>query len=140
VAQILRDGGPAAIARQKTNSENMVLLSTDFGQISHFELQAAISGDGHERNLHWKFIDGEGAIVKVNSDQQGEEDESEESRFNGLHRRRNTRSQSRYILSFKDSYEARRFVREWHRRPLPLRMEKKVSDEPPPMINAEIFW
>jgi hypothetical protein len=141
VAQVLSDGGPAAIARQKTGSEDMVLFSVDWGQISHNDLRHAISDDGKRRNLHWDLIDGEGAIVKINGDQQNLDDESaEEAIVTRTPRSRNIRSPTRYILSFKDPHEARRFVREWHRRPFPMQKEHKVGDEPPPIMNAKIFW
>ena len=46
----------------------------------------------------------------------------------------------RYVLSFTDRHEARRFVREWHKRPCPLQPQYKLGDEPPPLANAEIVW
>lgn len=141
MAQVLSDGGPAAIAGQKTGSEDMVLFSVDLGQISHYDLRHAISDDGKRRNLHWNLIDGEGAIVKINSDVQEEDGESiEELGLARSPRKRNIRAPTRYILSFKNLHEARRFIREWHRRPFPVQKEHKVGDEPPPIMNAEMFW
>lgn len=46
----------------------------------------------------------------------------------------------RYIISFMDRAEARRFVRAWHRRECPLQDEYNEGDEPPPVVNAEIMW
>ncbi len=139
VAQLLNDDGPAAIARKQAKSENLVLFSVDWGRISHSDLRHAISNDGKARNLHWSLIDGEGAIMKINEVERKEDDHLTEAL--SLNRRtRNVRSPSRYILSFKDPHEARRFIREWHRRPFPTQKEQKVGDEPAPIMNAELFW
>lgn len=125
------------MARQGTNSEDMVLLSVDWGRISYIDLKNAISKDGKRRNLPWKLIAGEGAIVGVNSDEQNEEsDELGDANAARPSRRRKLRSPTRYIISFRDPHEARRFVREWHRRPFPVGRE----DEPPPILNVEMFW
>jgi hypothetical protein len=140
VAQVLSDGGPAAIARQKTNSEDMVLFSVDLGHITYWDVKNAISDDGKKRNLHWKLTEGEGAVVKINGSQWNEEDDlSDESRHSRSDRR-HIRGPPKFILSFKDSHEARRFVREWHRRPFPVQKDHKLGDEPPPVINAQMFW
>lgn len=139
--EVLGNGGPAALARQRTNSEDMVLLSVDWGRISHFDLKVAISRDGKRRNLPWNLIAGDGAIVKVSSEEQnGEIDEPEDSSFASSSRRRKIRGPARYIISFNDPHEARRFVRVWHRRPFPVNREHKVSNVPPPIMNVEMFW
>lgn len=140
VAQLLSDGGPAAVARRKTKSEDMVLFSVDWGRIAHFDLRHAIANDGKRRNLPWSLKNGgENAIFKINSDLQNVDDHVDPATGN-RQTRRNIRSPARYILSFKDTHEARRFVREWHRRPFPAEKEHKVGAEPPPMMNAEMFW
>jgi hypothetical protein len=139
LAQLLNDGGPAAIARKKTKSEDMVLFSVDWGRIGHHDLRHAIFNDGKRRNLHWSLIDGKGGILKINDNQEKEVDHTADG--SSVHRKtRHIRSPSRYLLSFKDPHEARRFVREWHRRPFPVQKEHKVGDEPAPIMNAEIFW
>jgi hypothetical protein len=140
VAQLLSDGGPAAIASKRTKSEQMVLFSVDWGRISHYDIRHAISIDGRRRNLHWNLKDGENAIVKITDDQQNEVDHSTDGAKGNRSGSRNIRSPSRYILSFKESHEARRFVREWHRRPFPVQKEYRLGDEPPPVMNAEMFW
>lgn len=130
MVKVLSDGGLAAIAKQKTNSEDMVLFSVDMGPLTYWDVQHAITEDGKKRNLHWRLTEGQGAIVKVNV--RNEEDESSDRRY--------SRAPPKFILSFQDSHEARRFVREWHRRPFPVQREVKLGDEPPPTINAEMFW
>ncbi|KAG0650558.1 hypothetical protein D0Z07_3262, partial [Hyphodiscus hymeniophilus] len=138
VTQLLSDGGPAAVARQKTKSEHMVLFSVDLGRITHFDIRHAISNDGRRRNLHWSLKNGgENAIFKINSDIQNTD--SHDPATENRQSRRSVRGPARYILSFKDTHEARRFVREWHRRPFPVEKEHKVGAESPSMMHAEMF-
>ena len=141
LVQLLTGGGPAAIATQKTQSQDMVLFSVDRGQISHYDLRHAISMDGKRRNLHWGLkTGGDNAIVRVNDDHQSGSNHDAVEAATKHQPRRNMWGPARYILSFKDTHEARRFVREWHRRPFPVQKEQKVGNEPPPIMNAELFW
>jgi hypothetical protein len=136
VTRMLNDGGFVAAAQQQTKSEDMVLLSIDMGRITQWDLLRAIQDDGKRRNLHWKLAGKEDAIVKLKADEDG----PGELREGFQPTPKGWNKPSRYIISFQDRHEVRRFVREWHRRPFPLQREHNPGDEAPPMINAEIFW
>ena len=141
IAQLLSDHGPAAVARQKTDSENLVLFSVDLARIGHYDVRHAIERDGRRRNLPWGLKDGgQNSIVRVD----GEPQSANELAVSGAaaadrQPRRNVRSPARYILAFKNTEEARRFVREWHRRPFPVQKEHKMGDEAPAIMNVEMF-
>ena len=126
------------VATRKTASEDMVLFSADGGRINYSDLRDAISSDGKRRNLQWGLKDREHAIVKVNGDQHKENDHAHGA-TGGRTRWRTIQTPARYILSFKDSQEARRFVREWHRRPFPGQRLHKAGGEPPLIMNVEMF-
>jgi hypothetical protein len=121
VRQVLENGGPAAVARHNTNSEDMVILSLDSKHTTWQDVRQAINADGKKRNLHWKLAGEERAVLKADGGNAGH-------------------GPAKFIVSFQDSHEARRFVREWHRRPFPMQREVRLGDEPPPIMDADIFW
>jgi len=118
------------------------LFTTDRSRITHADVRDVLSQDGKRRNMHWN-LDGNKhqAIIKINNNDREEIQEhvSREGRFTAGGGR-TYGGPARFIISFNDSQEARRFVREWHRRPLPIQRERRVEDEPPPIVNAEILW
>lgn len=137
-------GHPAIVARQ-SKSENLVLLSLDKGPVAVYDLRAAIGRDGKERNLQWNLLLGKDDIVKLDGGKALSEEEeraAELDTLQGLEEKRRKRWQlPRFVVSFKDNQEARRFVRGWHRRPFPLaRGLHNPGDEGPPMVNAELLW
>ncbi|PVH73342.1 hypothetical protein DL98DRAFT_519999 [Cadophora sp. DSE1049] len=133
-------GGPAPLVARQEKAQNIILLSTDRDHVKSHELENAIMDDGKRRNLHWKLAGAKGeAIVKLETKGQsaGEDVESEEGTSRPCSR---YRGPARYTISFKDSNEARRFVREWHRRPFPTKRSPQPGDDAPPIVNAEILW
>jgi hypothetical protein len=149
MVRILQEGGPADRLTRDSTPGEMVMFSVDMGHINQYDLLQALRDDGKRRNLHWKFGGKQSdQIVKLNyvhqDDNLGEpEEEVEESPDSEAYRARKKngyRRPARYVISFKDRNEARRFVREWHRRPFPVQGGHNPGDEPPPIVNAEILW
>lgn len=146
IIQMLDDGGPSSMAKFHGMDEGMVIFSVDVGHIKAFELKSALDEDGRRRNLLWELA--ENGISALTSNQQDDVKEREKEDLLGDDdtesekdaTKRAFRTPSRYVLAFKDRYEARRFVREWHRRPFPIKKEISPGDEPPPIVNAEIIW
>ena len=138
--QLLGNGGPAAIAARKAKAGNTVLVSSDI-MVHYHPLFRAIIADGKRRNLHWRLAEGDDAIVPLKRDPLDEQIE-EEIGETSTPRARTLRPPARYILSFQDHQEARRFVREWHKRslPVPEKKQPRPGAELPPVINAEILW
>lgn len=84
---------------------------------------------------------GETAIEKVEYPvDPSEEDETAGSRYIDDPEHTAAGAQRRWIVSFIDEQEARRFTRRWHRKPFPLRGEGVAVGEPPPLLNAELIW
>jgi len=142
VANVIKYGGVGSIAAQRRKAEDMVLLWMDTAQISHEDLVQALKHDGKSRNLLWKLAGTENDIVKLSKDQliQAGEGSLEGGEPGVVPKRSLYRAPSRYSITFKDRYEARRFVREWHRRPFPLQKGHKPNGEEPPIMNVEILW
>ncbi|KAF8862577.1 hypothetical protein BDZ45DRAFT_799068 [Acephala macrosclerotiorum] len=138
---LITEGGPVAMARREANTENLVLFTTDRSRITHADILEVMAQDGRRRNMHWKLAgDRQDSIIKIQSNGRREPGgfAKKNSPFRGGPR--TYEGPSRFIISFKDSHEARRFVREWHRRPLPVQQGARAEDEPPPIVNAEILW
>ena len=133
---MIAEGGHPLITARQSKSEDMVLFSLDKGYVGIYELRAALGRDGKQRNLQWNLLPGDDDIVKLDgtkADATEAELEDHESR------RRKRRQPPRFIISFKDQQEARRFVRAWHKRPFPSAQERQPEDEAP-IVNAVLLW
>ncbi|KAF4629841.1 hypothetical protein G7Y89_g8308 [Cudoniella acicularis] len=111
VLRLLTDGGPAALVRNKSKSkaEDMVLLYSDRGQISRELLQKRIKDDGKSRNLHWKLAGGEDDIMELHSKEEPDVESTDGMVGTGDKKMRSPYP-TRWVISFKDRHEARRFV------------------------------
>ncbi|PBP28418.1 hypothetical protein BUE80_DR000568 [Diplocarpon rosae] len=135
-------GGPAALVAKQSKAQDIVLFTTDRDSVAQADLLRALGEDGVRRNLHWRLAgESSEAITKLETNilaQRAEGGTRFEGRLHGGYR-----GPARYIISFKDSNEARRFVREWHRRPFPtdsMERHEQLVDEPPAIVNAEVLW
>jgi hypothetical protein len=140
VERLIQEGGPAAIAGKEAG-EHMVLFTTDRSHITHADVGFLLRQDGKRRNMKWNIASNvRESIIRLqhHEGQQFDESSKEGRRFGKGTRTYN--GPERFIISFKDSHEARRFVREWHCRPLPMQQARRAEDEPPPIVNAEILW
>lgn len=144
IQRIIAAGGYPAIVARQSRSADLVLLSLDRGYVGIYDLRAAIGRDGKEQNLQWNLLPGKEDIFRVDggkllSDEGvGEELDVPQALEERIRKRQ---PPSRFILSFRDGQEARRFVRAWHRRPLPSIVgPQNLGDEGPPIVNAELLW
>lgn len=138
IQKILDRGGPKAITTAKSKAEDMVLISSDVGTINPTDLIRAIKDDGKNRNLYWKLAPGGDELVKLYDPL--DDDIDQQAGDSSVKKKRTLRPPSRYVLSFRDRHEARRFVREWHKRPMPQKRNQRPGEELPPVVNAEILW
>lgn len=142
MVSMLSSGGLYFLTRLQASGEGTVLLSVDVGLVSVQELRDAILLDGRRRNLHWRVVTEEG-IVPIY--REGTEEEmsraGEDGREGG---KGGYKRPARFVISFEDQEEARRFIRDWHRRPF-RRAEKSsrgrgLGDDRDPIISATIMW
>lgn len=131
--KMMTDGGPAAIAGRKNKAEDKVLFSVDQGTVTSSELRLALGDDGSRRNLQWELAGGENELLQLSGDDTGDEGFRKS-------KKRSAQRSATYLISFKDRHEARRFVREWHRRPFPVARARNQRDELLPIVNAQILW
>ena len=146
VTQLFKNGVPAALAPVKQKVGEMVLLCAEEGGIDELELKEALKYDGKRRNLDWRLVGKNKGIKKISGSKvwydpvegHGKLGEGDKA----LLRKRNAGfpAPSKFVLTFEDRAEARRFVREWHRRRLPSKAVLYPGDDEPPMICAEVIW
>lgn len=138
--RLLSQRGYSQIVDPVDKTEKAVLLWVNGYQPNLTMIRNMISQDGKHRGLAWAIANGENSIEKVEvplvaldateKPEYAEDDEPNRSR----------RLYPRWIISFTDENEARRFTRTWHRRPFPLRGESVAVGEPPPLVHAEFMW
>lgn len=131
---MLSEGGAQSISSRQSRGEGLVLFSLDVGSVSSETLQETIARDGKRRNLHWALAGN--PFTTLEGREEGSDESSEEVVLKKLGPGRS----SKYMIAFKDRNEARRFVREWHRRALPLKREHSPGEEAPPIVNVQILW
>ncbi|QSZ31072.1 hypothetical protein DSL72_000633 [Monilinia vaccinii-corymbosi] len=144
ITTLLATGSPTplTLSRSQSHTQDTVLFTITIPSIglSSWGLREILEADGKRRNLMWRFAR-ESAIVRIGEKADVKPGQAMGYRGeNSIGRKKAYNTSGRYILSFMDRAEARRFVREWHKRPCPLQREYKDGDEPPPIANAEIMW
>jgi len=140
MVQMLTAGGHYFLSRLQINGEGTVLFGVDAGLIGLEELEEAIDKDGQRRNMFWRLVERE-AIVPMHRQSEMDADVKEAMGAEpGAHT--TYRRPARYILSFVDQQEARRFVRDWHKKPFPRDKSHRrtAGEEAPPIVNAQIMW
>lgn len=138
--RLLELRGYPQIMRPEDKSHKSVLLWVDGFQPTIHDIRDMIARDKRSRGLNWALASSMNPVEKVDSSayrEWGEGDSAasesaEETQFRGLY--------PRYLIHFADENEARRFTREWHRRPFPLPKARIHSHEPPPLVHTEFVW
>jgi hypothetical protein len=144
IVQQLGKGSLFEKLRQSAKSAHLVLLSIQGGRLDPEALKELVYLDGRERNLEWSLRhceplgtdQGHRMAPNYGNESPGnlsideyQKDMEENERTTGL------KGYSRFILSFGDAPEAKRFVRNWHRRQLPA---SNWGDHR--IVNASIIW
>ena len=140
VRLLLNQRGYSQIIWPDDKTGRAVLLWVNGYQSNLTSIRNMIDRDGLDRGLAWALANGEKSIEKVDSPffrmeeieglGLGEDADSRQTRC----------VYPRWILSFADENEARRFTRSWHRRPFPLRGERVAVGEHHPRVHAEVIW
>ena len=141
IKRLLDHGGYDAIVHPHDKTAKAVLFWVEGYQPSTHALRDVIARDGSDRGLSWGVADGEGSIEKLKIPAANVEEPEDSSSMADLELRpRKHAGLSRWILSFNDEAEARRFARCWHRRPYPMPSDRNTFGEPSPLVHAEFIW
>lgn len=137
IEKLIANGGHSALIRRQAKCPNLVLINisdgSDYGFVSEYEVRRWLVSDGKARGLAWGLIDGMDEIVRL--DGRLEEDEEDDERDAVIEGRQ--KIPNRFVLSFKEDQEARRFVREWHKRGVSF---GRRTGQDAMVIDAELLW
>lgn len=118
-----------------SKDDALVLFSVDMAFVTYFDIVYAIQDDGRRRNMHWKFAGGKNQDITNISFNKEAQEKGQKGQKGSPHK---------YIFSMRDMQEARRFVREWHRRPLEVASKREhdveLGREKPAIVHAELLW
>ncbi|KAI9689955.1 MAG: hypothetical protein M1822_009837 [Bathelium mastoideum] len=135
------------LMRRQVKHKHEVLLRIDGPQPTAFDVRNAISKDGVNRGLPWAVVPGpdngvtqmklaislHGELHYRTLNAQGEDDEGEKKNDH-------CRTFHKWVIAFQTDAEARRFVRAWHKMPLPTWWHGTEYEEVPSIVHAEMLW
>lgn len=145
IKRLLQSQGYRPIIGPPDISNRAVLFWVDGFQTTTASVKQMLERDSKEKSLQWSVLSGKGSIREMSTlinalnnevvgNQSAVAGDSEASPEKSALRR--------WIISFEDETEARRFVRLWHRKPFAMMpaSENEFSGEPDPLVHAEILW
>lgn len=144
--EVLR-GDHNPLMRRPRKEGYEVLLSIDGPQPTASDVRSAISKDGANRGLPWAVLPGpENGVTQLNLaislhgelhrqhlDRLGDEEVDGE-------RKDHCRTFHKWVVAFQTDAEAKRFVRSWHKMPLPTWWQGTQYEEVPSIVHAEVLW
>ena len=130
---LLDRGGYLRLSDCTDRTKGAVLFWVEGYSPTSREVNAVIASDGRDRGMAWDVsiskLDAPAEIADSSEDLQSENTieiyESNPPR----------QSSQRWVLTFSDESEARRFIRAWHRRHL-----ASIRHDEPRTVHAEILW
>ncbi|KAI4163903.1 MAG: hypothetical protein LQ342_002400 [Letrouitia transgressa] len=142
VKELLRQRGYRQIMEPTDKTGRAVLLWADGLQLTARMIRTAIDKDGRDRGLEWTLEDkGRGAVTQVQRTEPPlEEAESSSSREDESQEPQRSSGLAKWIVSFQDENEARRFVRLWHMKPLPHIVDSTGGTRAASPVHAELIW
>ena len=133
IKQVLEQRGYHPLLEKTNKAGKSVLFSVDGQRWPTSMIRDAVAADGRDRGLEWDIaihrLDTSGTAA--DSFDYSTSTETEELAQLGAPRL----ALSRWIVSFLNESEARRFIRVWHRRPFPL-----AAGDERALVQAEFIW
>ena len=145
VKRLIDDGGYLQLVMPEEKAGRAVLFWVSGHQPHTNVVREAIALDGRDRGMEWALLKGRKSVEKVDGspkpwDTEGLEEARSEEIEGGEDLGSARQAYPRWIITFEDENEARRFVRAWHRRPFNISRDPSLQDEPPPLVHAEYVW
>ncbi|KAL9074919.1 MAG: hypothetical protein Q9157_004215 [Trypethelium eluteriae] len=142
-------GDANQLMRRPIKRGHEVLLHVNGPQPTVYDVRGAISKDGVNRALPWATLPGpdagvtelklaismHGELHQQLLDKQWLEGREEEVKTN-IH----AKVFHKWIVAFQTEVEAKRFVRAWHKMPLPAWWQGTQYEEVPSIVHAELLW
>ena len=143
IRNLLTHGGYAPLTGAYEKTGKAILFWVDGYQPSTSMVRSAISKNERIRGMTWAMAPGEASLKKIDTPLQTMDD-SEESEVTeaaeDFETKHLQRSLSKWIITFANEAEARRFTRAWHRKSFPLPGDTGAYGEPHPLVHAEFMW
>ncbi len=127
---LLQGRGYPQLVDGEDKTGRSVLFRVDGQQITTPVVRSTIAADGRQKGLAWNF-----SIEKLNTAQCSLEDYGSSEYGTSAELRPQRHIAPRWILSFEDENEARRFIRTWHQTTFPL-----ARGDGPRLVHAEFLW
>ena len=133
IKQILEQRGYHPLVEEPTKAGRSVLFSVDGQRWPTSMIKSAVAADGRNRGLEWDIsVHKLDDTLKTAADSFDDSTGAEKDELTRLGARRH--ALSRWVMSFLNESEARRFIRVWHRRPFPLAYGDRA------LVQAEFIW
>ena len=140
VKDILAKGGYEHLVQPIDRAGRAVLMWVDGYRPNMYSVKRFIAQDGRHRGLAWALAPAADSI-KMLEVPSGVPSEQEESAYmDDPELKLKKRDLLRWIVTFGEETEARRFVRAWHRRPFPIPNARNSYGGPLPLLNVELLW
>lgn len=133
IKQVLDQRGYLPLLGERNKTGRSVLFSLDGQRLPTSVIRNTVAADGRDRGLAWDISIDRLDTSIVASDGFEESTSTEQVGLAELGARHH--AQSRWVMSFSNENEARRFIRAWHRRPFP-----SVHGDEPAFVQAEFLW
>jgi len=156
--QVIDHLGYAPLVEER-RSDYEVLMSVDWGYVGITQLSRAVASDGKLRGLHWAMISNRTGIREVNVQLEGiknvaslpesaagkvwkptTEDTDAREELKSTWRPPREDSKRRFIVSFREDAEAKRFVLAWHKRDISDLLERVPDWRETVITEAELIW
>ena len=133
IKQVLDQRGYRPLLGETNKTGRSVLFSVDGQQLPTSVIRNTIAADGRDRGLAWDISIDRLDTSRSAADGFEGSTSTETDEFAELGARRHT--PARWVMSFSNENEARRFIRAWHRRPFP-----PARADDPALVQAEFIW
>ncbi|KAF6221738.1 hypothetical protein HO133_001706 [Letharia lupina] len=133
IKQVLDQRGYRPLLGETNKTGRSVLFSVDGQQLPTSVIRNTVAADGRDRGLAWDISIDRLDTSRSAADGFEGSTSTETDEYAELGARRHT--PARWVMSFPNENEARRFIRAWHRRPFPL-----ARADDPALVQAEFIW
>lgn len=133
IKQVLDQRGYRPLLKKTNKTGRSVLFSVDGQRWPTSVIRDAVAADGRDRGLAWDISVDRLDTMRTVADGFDEPTCTETDELAELGARRH--APFRWVMSFLNENEARRFIRAWHRRPFP---SGRGHDRA--IVHAEFIW
>lgn len=133
IKQVLDQRGYRPLFGETNKTGRSVLFSVEGQHLPTSVIKNTVAADGRDRGLAWNVSIDKLDTSAAAADGFEHSTSTETAEFAELGARHH--APFRWVMSFSNENEARRFIRAWHRRPFP-----SARGDNPALVQAEFIW